>query len=240
MILSFRNIIPLFIGAAATITFVERPLAMALEAPEVYALAKQFIVRIDGAETGSGVIIKREGNVYTVLTNKHVMDSPDPYQVTTIHGRQYGVVHSSIKHIPGLDLATFQFTSTEIYAIAEIGSRKPLTHGTTIYLVGYSDPYDNIQKRRYQTKEAEIEDLVSGREDGYELLYDKYGAPGTFGGALLDTNGRLVGINGESVFNVDADQRSGASIPIALYLDNSSEELPAGDTSPPTDLINLG
>ena len=49
-----------------------------------------------------------------------------------------------------------------------------------------------------------------------------------------------MGINGESVFNVDADQRSGAGIPIALYLDNSSEELPAGDTSPPTDLINLG
>ncbi len=79
MILFARNIIPLFIGAAATITFVEPPVAMALEAPEVSKIAKQFIVRIHGAETGSGVIIKREGNVYTVLTNKHVMDSPGQY-----------------------------------------------------------------------------------------------------------------------------------------------------------------
>ncbi len=81
---------------------------------------------------------------------------------------------------------------------------------------------------------------VSGRKDGYEILHDNPATPGTSGGPLLDTNGRLVGINGESIFDVNSNKSFGAGIPIALYLENSSEGIAATNTSPPTDLISLG
>lgn len=71
MIKLFYGFPVVLLGAA--IVVVQPQVAIALTAAEVNAIAKQITVRIDGTNTGTGVIINRQGNTYTVLTSEHVV-----------------------------------------------------------------------------------------------------------------------------------------------------------------------
>ena len=52
--------------------------AHAKDAFKVLPIAKAITVRIEGATQGSGVLVKREGNRYTVLTAWHVVSGNRP------------------------------------------------------------------------------------------------------------------------------------------------------------------
>jgi hypothetical protein len=48
--------------------------AVAKPAPEIYEVAQAITVRIAvGEENGSGILLQRDGDVYTVLTAAHVV-----------------------------------------------------------------------------------------------------------------------------------------------------------------------
>ncbi len=77
-------------------------------------IAKRVTVRIlTKSGTGSGVIIKRDGQTYTALTNHHVVaDSPKKgYQVITCDGQLYQARGVSQANFGSLDLALVEFTS---------------------------------------------------------------------------------------------------------------------------------
>ncbi|MBW4612648.1 MAG: hypothetical protein KME21_05095 [Desmonostoc vinosum HA7617-LM4] len=61
----------------AAIAIVQPLVVAALTASQVSAIAQQITVRIDGANTGSGVIIEREDNNYTSDGVTSVAFSPD-------------------------------------------------------------------------------------------------------------------------------------------------------------------
>ncbi|MFM6081623.1 MAG: serine protease, partial [Dolichospermum sp.] len=93
--------------------------------------AKQFTVRINSnsKENGSGVIIAKQGNIYTVLTAAHVVCEREKaaelcgnfnYQILTVDGEQYPVEPSTIKLEEGVDLAVVKFTSQENYQVATL------------------------------------------------------------------------------------------------------------------------
>ena len=75
---------------------------------ELEAKAQQITVRIDSSSgsNGSGVIIAKEGDIYTVLTAAHVVCKPpdkpgkcepNTYKILTVDGKQYPVEPSTIK-----------------------------------------------------------------------------------------------------------------------------------------------
>ena len=74
---------PLLLGTVAmttattAIVFHQSP-AMAKDALAVAKVAKAITVRIEGSTQGSGVIVKKEGNRYTVLTAWHVVSGNRP------------------------------------------------------------------------------------------------------------------------------------------------------------------
>ena len=70
-----------------TVAIVQPLAAKALEPAEVDSIAEKITVRIDGANNGSGVIIKRQDNSYTVVTNWHVLQLKGSYTVKTFDGR---------------------------------------------------------------------------------------------------------------------------------------------------------
>jgi hypothetical protein len=70
-----RGLPAALIGAAATIVLVQPQIAQALKPSEISARAKEITVRIDGPKNGSGVIFERTGNTYSLLTNKHVVET---------------------------------------------------------------------------------------------------------------------------------------------------------------------
>ena len=65
------------IAAATAAVVLNQGAAIAQDASAAARIAKAITVRIEGATQGSGVIVKREGNRYTVLTAWHVVSGND-------------------------------------------------------------------------------------------------------------------------------------------------------------------
>ena len=66
------------IASATTAVVLHQSAAIAQDASAVARIAKAITVRIEGSTQGSGVIVKREGNRYTVLTAWHVVSGNRP------------------------------------------------------------------------------------------------------------------------------------------------------------------
>jgi hypothetical protein len=86
-------------------------------------IANQVTVRIlTKFGSGSGVVIKHEGQTYTVLTNNHVVvDSPeDGYEILTTDGNIYLAEQVNCVNGKNLDLALVKFTSPEDYQVVAL------------------------------------------------------------------------------------------------------------------------
>ncbi|GCA72568.1 TPR repeat-containing protein YrrB [Microcystis aeruginosa NIES-2519] len=197
------------------------------------AKAKGFTVRIDSSSTanGSGVIIAKKGNIYTVLTADHVLcekkeesqdaaSEPCPdhtYTVVTSDGKTRNIEKSTIIRQEGVDLAVFQFESLDNYPIAEIANYNPNTDDF-VFAAGFAKIGQNPSKWLFsggtinekergliQTRQSDLSNeqggtlqSVASLEGGYELVYTSITFGGMSGGAVLDSQGRVIGIHGSS------------------------------------------
>jgi S1-C subfamily serine protease len=195
---------------------------------ELEAKAKGFTVRIDSTSggNGSGVIIAKEGNIYTVLTADHVLcgemartDScaDYTYTVVTSDGKTRNIEKSTIIRQEGVDLAVFQFESLDNYPVAEIANYNPNT-GDFVFAAGFPKIGDNPSKWLFsggrinekeqgllETRQSDLSTQQSGTlqsvaslTGGYELVYTSITFGGMSGGAVLDSQGRVIGIHGRS------------------------------------------
>jgi hypothetical protein len=163
------------IGAA--IVIVQPQVAAAFNPDDVKEIAKEITVLIpeklaDGNEAnGSGSIIAREGNTYTVLTANHVVckDQNDQCQqprnqlrAVTPDGEEYPINFSTVKKIPGVDLAVFQFTSDKNYKVATLGNYE-LTGEEFLFASGWPDPKlsgDSQRKRHFNIGKVLPKEIV--------------------------------------------------------------------------------
>lgn len=226
------------VGVVAIVAVV-RP-ASALEREEISQRAREFTVRIEGEEQGSGVIIERDGNTYTVLTNWHVVDTRGSYMVVTNDRKQHQVSYDSIRYLPGADLAILRFTSSQDYSIAERGNSAQITGGSEIYLGGWAAPFPGVPESSYTFWAADVVSRLERSEKGYSILHDNPGTPGTSGGPILDTEARLVGINGRSVVNGNTGGAFGQGIPLHIFLNAGDNLALPPVVAPPPDFIALG
>jgi tetratricopeptide (TPR) repeat protein len=172
-------------------------IAVALTAVEVSAQAKEFTMRIDGdGGVGSGVLFDRQGDTYYVLTNRHVVSQDGRYEIQTPDGDRYPVYYSQV--LPGMDLAVLQFNSKKTYRLARLGNSDSVKEGMPVYVVGWAGSLPGIDERSYQITDGSIRSLLSKPDDGYALVYNNEAIPGMSGGAVLDENGLVVGINGRA------------------------------------------
>jgi hypothetical protein len=70
---------PALIGASVII--VQPQVVWALSASEVDKVAESITVLIDGPGPGAGVLVKRQGNTYSVLTAYHVVKPQGKYSI---------------------------------------------------------------------------------------------------------------------------------------------------------------
>ena len=82
---------------------------------EIANLAKEITVRIEGAGSpGSGVIIKKEGTRYTILTSWHVVKDNLPNEevgIITSDGKEHLWDQKSMLRLGKVDMAVLTFTS---------------------------------------------------------------------------------------------------------------------------------
>jgi len=216
---------------------------------ELEQKAKQITVRIDSSSgaNGSGVIIAKEGDIYTVLTAAHVLcereDATKPcggfnYQILAPNGKLYAVEKSSIKLEEGVDLAVVKFRNQENYQVATLANynRKDFEY---MFTAGYPKLGDKspwrftlgeiYSKERglLKTTQSDFKNNNSGTSQGaisltggYELVYSSITFGGMSGGPVLDSQGRVIGIHGrtEGEAVIDNNSSSGGTIQLGNSL----------------------
>lgn len=200
--------------------------ALALTEGELRSNAQAMTVRIDaiaedGAQ-GSGVIVGKDGDTYTLLTNWHVVEDPGDYILQTSNGDTYSFSADDINRLPGIDLAEVQFTSTQFYERSRFGSFSEILEGDTVYVAGWMNPGPVIRERAFDMARGR---LVTGRMpeiiNGYSFAYTLDNIQqGTSGGPILNGDGDLIGISGLGI--ADLKTRSVelvAGIPVETYVD---------------------
>lgn len=200
----------------------------------IAALAKSMTVIIHGQNPGSGIIIAKQGNTYTVLTAKHVLATEDIYQIVTPEGTVYPLNYNQVTKLPNLDLALAQFTSSEYYPVAVMGNSDTTTEGTGVYISGWPHPGEAITQRIFQITSGKLSGRAMGAaEEGYELVYTNVTRSGMSGGPVFDETGVLIGIHGraegEPIYNPETGDtvavKSGFNlgIPLNLFLETAAE-----------------
>jgi tetratricopeptide (TPR) repeat protein len=127
---------------------------------EIKPKTKQVTVRIDSDRkgNGSGVIIAKNANIYTVLTASHVVCKNINtsgcqnlnYTILTYDGRKHSVSSSSIISIirqNGVDLAVVQFDSSSLYPVATLANYDPKDY-SYVFAAGYPD-IKNTEDSKY-------------------------------------------------------------------------------------------
>ncbi len=160
--------------------------------------------------SGSGVIYKRNDNTYYVVTNHHVLreeleKSSESQQNVSVYYERNGllnVIETSDTRIIGgdatTDIAVFRFTSlNQTFPTLNFGDSSTIKPGQFVYAVG--NPLG------FQYYGTVTQGVISGTTRYYNPLNDAFNAvviqhdapmsPGNSGGALVNLNGEVIGIN---------------------------------------------
>ena len=186
-----------------TLALVQYQSVSALTPLQVNDIAKQITVMIGGLDgKGSGVIIDKNGNTYTVLTANHVVNKAGYglYEIITHDGQKYQMENKA-QTLGKLDLALVKFTSSKNYPIAKIADSQTVKEGATVYNSGFPIPSSsNNQQRIYFFITAQITARGRGENLGYDLFLSGGPRPGMSGGPILNDQGEVIGIYGKAEF----------------------------------------
>lgn len=150
---------------------------------------------------GSGILLRRNRAVYTVLTNAHVIQAGDPpYRVQTPDGKIYTANLPQRLSFEKNDLAVLQFQSPgNMYAVASFGSSP--TIGDNVFTAGFPAVEDVDKKQRFAFTSGKVAlVLAKPLEGGYQLGYTNNIKNGMSGGPLLNSQGQVIGINGMQAY----------------------------------------
>ncbi|MFM7545626.1 MAG: trypsin-like peptidase domain-containing protein [Synechococcales cyanobacterium] len=191
---------PVLIGTAAIVILQPQTVAVALQSVEVSKVAKSItvLIRGNGVFLGSGVLIQKEGNTYTVLTARHVVSGSAQYELETPDGKRYDLNGNTIKPLSSaVDLAVVGFSSGTTYSLATIGDSNQVQEESTAYVAGFPQLSLAITEPVYTFTEGKITaNATRPLADGYALVYNNNTLPGMSGGLVLDANGKLIAIHG--------------------------------------------
>ena len=157
---------------------------------------------------GSGVIVSKDGYI---LTNNHVVDHATEVKVTMQDGREFTA--KVVGRDPKSDIAVVKIDATDLPVVPMADSDK-VEVGDMVLAIG--NPFGVGQ--------TVTEGIVSAKDRGnmgiedYEDFIQTDAAinPGNSGGALVDVDGRLIGINTAILSRSGGSQGVGFAVPSDL------------------------
>lgn len=187
---------------------------------------------------GSGVIFRRNGNTYYVVTAAHVVEKNSLYKIFTINTAFSGKVvevddnvnfqipddnyydsllNSKIEYISeNIDLAILSFESDEELPVMEFETNK-LQVGDKVIAIGH--PEGNRYMVTYGTIKSDIKSVTIGtkgtdkKKKDKIVEHDAYLNFGSSGGVLISKNMKIAGINIGGAFSLFGYFDKGFMIP---------------------------
>jgi len=150
--------------------------------------------RVPVSALGSGIIVQHTGNRYFVLTNNHVVDSATQVSVRLNDQRTYKA--TVLGKDPLKDLAMVAFDTAESIPVAALGDSNSLQVGDIVLAVG--NPFGYTDTVTMGIVSALGRRGPPGQQPSTYTSYIQTDAAinqGNSGGALVNVDGEVVGIN---------------------------------------------
>jgi Do/DeqQ family serine protease len=143
---------------------------------------------------GSGVIVRKSGNTVYVLTNNHVVGEAEEIAVKLHNRTEYTA--KLVGKDPRKDLALVSFETSDQVPVAEIGDSDRVQVGDIVFAVGNPLGFESSITQGIVSAVGRKPGPQTGVSGFTEYIQtDAAINQGNSGGALVDIDGRVVGIN---------------------------------------------
>ena len=170
--------------------------------PELKDYGRSITVRVFDRKTpeygGSGVLIKRDNHLYTVVTNDHVIDNKTlTYQIQTPDGRIYNADILKLLNSQN-DVGFLVFYSpNSVYPVASSRSQPTMRQRLWVMAGGFPFTENLQQSQKFKINRGIVAEILNFPfVGGYQIGYSNNIINGMSGGPLLNYYGELIGING--------------------------------------------
>ena len=196
-----------------------------------------------GAATGSGFVIDDDGHV---LTNAHVVEGADEIQVTI--GDEENARDAELVGIdPSSDVALLEVNENDDLQPLELGDSSQVEVGDPVVAIGNPFGLDRtVTSGIVSAKQRQIQ-APNGFSISDVIQTDAAVNPGNSGGPLLDSSGRVIGINSQIATDSGGNDGVAFAVPIEtakevsdqLLADGSVERAYLGISGGPADEAGL-
>lgn len=178
----------------------------------IQALSHASPLELSAAEggAGSGFVWDREGHV---VTNHHVIASAARIMVILDDGRSFPA--RMIGEAPWADLAVLKFEDVPSgLGPIRVGTSADLQVGQTVFAIGNPFGLSRTLTQGIVSALGRRLPTSTGREIADVIQTDAAINPGNSGGPLIDTGGRLVGVNTAIISPAGSSAGVGFAIPV--------------------------
>ena len=158
---------------------------------------------------GSGVIVDPSG---FVVTNYHVIEGMTDVKVALSDRREFEA--QIVLRDPRTDLAVLKLKGGENFPVLELGDSDALEVGDFVIAVG--DPFGVGQTVTQGIVSALARTQIGISDYGFFIQTDAAINPGNSGGALVDLDGKLVGVNSAIYSRSGGSMGIGFAIPVNM------------------------
>lgn len=179
------------------VTFQDDVTAMVAEARD--AVIGVITLTEDGYGTGSGVIYKSVDDLYYVVTNHHVVEDGIEYTIVFERNGLLFEVNADYVTLLGsdetTDLAVLTFESTIEFPTITMADSYDIELGQFVFAIGNPLGFEYYGTVTMGVVSGLTRFVTDEEFEATLLQHDAAISPGNSGGALLDINGELIGIN---------------------------------------------
>ena len=158
---------------------------------------------------GSGVLVDPSG---LVVTNYHVIENATEVKVALADRREFEA--EIVLRDPRTDLAVLRLKGGDRFPTLELGDSDALEVGDFVIAIG--DPFGVGQTVTQGIVSALARTQVGASDYGFFIQTDAAINPGNSGGALVDLDGRLIGINSMIYSRSGGSMGLGFAIPVNM------------------------
>jgi S1-C subfamily serine protease len=164
-----------------------------------------------GAGAGSGSVIDEQGHI---LTNYHVIEGADI--VTVSFGGDKTYPAKVVGGDPDTDLAVLQVNGAEALHVVPMGDSEHLVVGQKVLAIGNPFGLDRTLTAGIISGLQRPIEARNGRIIEGAIQTDASINPGNSGGPLLDSQGRMIGINSQILSPAGGSVGVGFAIPVSI------------------------
>ncbi|MGM0436523.1 MAG: trypsin-like peptidase domain-containing protein, partial [Bacillota bacterium] len=150
--------------------------------------------------TGSGVVYKDNGDgSFNMITNQHVIENYESLEIVYEYLNNYYIVPDSNVTVLGsyaeTDIAVIEFTPTHSVDTISIADSYDVSTGERVYALGSPQGQNYVGSVTEGIVASPMRYMSSEGTDALFIQHDAAISPGNSGGALVNAQGQLIGMN---------------------------------------------